>query len=109
MSILNFTNGLDAFEDEAEQNLSNSSKIHIKIQQRNGRKSITLITGLPSDLDLKKILKNFKKSLNCNGCISEDEEFGKIIQLQGDHRASVKNFILEQQIASLSDIVIHSF
>ena len=109
MSILNFTNGLDFFEDEAEKNLSNNSKIHIRIQQRNGKKSITSITGLPSDLDLKKMLKYFKKTLNCNGCISDDEEFGKILQLQGDHRASVKNFIVDQEITSLSDIVIHGF
>ncbi len=108
MNILNFTNGLDVFENENEQKII-GSKIHIRIQQRNGKKSITSITGLPTDLDLKKILKYFKKTLNCNGTISDDEEFGKIIQLQGDHRASVKNFLLEQNVSSLNDIIIHGF
>lgn len=28
--------------------------IHIRVQQRTSRKSITIIEGLPSDLDLKK-------------------------------------------------------
>ena len=106
--ILNFTNGLDAFENENEyKNISN--KIHIRIQQRNGKKSITSVTGLPDDLDLKKTLKYFKKTLNCNGSISKDEEFGNILQLQGDHRASVKNFLLEQEITILENIIIHGF
>ena len=108
MNILNFTNGLDVFENESEQKII-GSKIHIRIQQRNGKKSITSITGLPVDLDLKKILKYFKKTLNCNGTISDDEEFGKIIQLQGDHRASVKNFLLDEKVSSLNDIIIHGF
>ena len=34
-----------------------SRKVHVRVQQRNGRKSITTIQGLSSDLDLKLILK----------------------------------------------------
>ena len=37
------------------------SKVHIRTQQRNGRKSITTVQGLDEDLDLKKICKAFKK------------------------------------------------
>jgi hypothetical protein len=33
----------------------------IRIQQRNGRKTLTTVQGLPNDLDLPKILKAFKK------------------------------------------------
>jgi translation initiation factor SUI1 len=33
----------------------------IRIQQRNGRKTLTTVQGLPADLDQKKILKAFKK------------------------------------------------
>ena len=35
--------------------------VHLRIQQRNGRKTLTTIQGLPSDLDQKKLLKAFKK------------------------------------------------
>ena len=31
--------------------------IHIRVQQRNGRKCLTLIHGLANDLDLKKIIR----------------------------------------------------
>jgi translation initiation factor 1 len=107
MNILNFNNNLDLFDDE--EDISNVSKIHIRIQQRNGKKSITSITGLPNDLDLKKILKMFKKTLNCNGAITDDEELGKIIQLQGDHRVFIRKFLLEDKIAIEENIIMHGF
>lgn len=35
--------------------------VHIRIQQRNGRKTLTTVQGLSSDYDLKKIVRAFKK------------------------------------------------
>lgn len=107
MNILNFNNDLDIFDDKMD--ITNFSKIHIRIQQRNGKKSITSISGLPDDLDLKKILKTFKKTLNCNGAILNDEELGKIIQLQGDHRVFIRKFLLDEEIAIEENIIIHGF
>ena len=53
--------------DEENLNLStlgnNSTKIHIRIQQRNGRKSITTASGLPETTDFKKILKIWQKKV----------------------------------------------
>jgi translation initiation factor 1 len=106
MDILNFTNGLDPFEDEQE---NIGDKIHIRIQQRNGKKSITSISGLSEKLDLKDMLKYFKKTLNCNGTVSNDEEFGKIIQLQGDHRSFIRKFLLEKEISTNENIIVHGF
>ena len=67
------------------------------------------MTGLASDLDLKKILKAFKKTFKCNGAILEDEALGKVIQLQGDHRTLIKDFLVDQEICAATDIVIHGF
>lgn len=44
----------------------------IRIQQRNGRKSLTTVQGLPKSFDLKKTLKIVKKEFSCNGSIEED-------------------------------------
>jgi hypothetical protein len=33
----------------------------IRIQQRNNKKTLTTLQGLPNDLDFKRILKAFKK------------------------------------------------
>lgn len=35
--------------------------VHIRVQQRNGKKSLTTVQGLPKAFDLKKILKALKK------------------------------------------------
>lgn len=57
-------------------------KIHIRVQQRNGRKCITTIQGLDDDLDLKRMCKAMKRTFNCNGSIEADKEMGEVIQLQ---------------------------
>ena len=82
---------------------------YIRIQQRNGRKSITTVQGLATDLNLKLILKTWKKSFTCNGAIVEDEEHGKIIQLQGDQRTNVRDFLVNEEINRKEDIVVHGF
>jgi len=94
--------------DMSNKSLCNSTKVHIRIQQRNGKKSIYSISGLPQDLDFKKIIKILKKSLKCNGCVNDDDEvIGKVLQLQGDHRVALRDFLIDQKICTREDIVIH--
>ncbi len=38
-----------------------TSNVHIRVQQRRGRKCVTMVEGLADDLDLKKICKFVKK------------------------------------------------
>ncbi|KAJ1649557.1 Eukaryotic translation initiation factor eIF-1 [Dispira simplex] len=87
----------------------NSSNVDIRIQQRNGRKTITTIQGLPEELDFKKLLKAFKKEFACNGSITTDEELGEVIQLQGDQRRSVAEFLADEEITKKENIKIHGF
>ncbi|ORX48637.1 eukaryotic translation initiation factor SUI1 [Piromyces finnis] len=81
----------------------------IRIQQRNGRKTLTTITGLPKEISQKKILKEFKKVFACNGTIVENEDYGEVIQLQGDHRLKVQQFLVDEKIATKSQVKIHGF
>ena len=37
--------------------------VHIRIQQRNAKKTITTIEGLDSSIDIKKLMKYIKKNL----------------------------------------------
>ncbi|KAJ3245267.1 Eukaryotic translation initiation factor 1b [Chytriomyces hyalinus] len=83
--------------------------IHVRIQQRNGRKTLTTVQGLAAEIDPKKVLKAFKKQFACNGNIIEDEEHGECIQLQGDQRTKVLQFLTEQEISSKEKIKIHGF
>lgn len=78
-------------------------------QQRTSRKCLTLIQGLPDDLDFKKILRQFKKAWCCNGTIVEHEQYGTIIQLQGDKRRDILKFLLTEGIAVREMIKVHGY
>ncbi len=63
-------------ENDDKQKKRKHNLVHLKFQQRTTRKCLTLVQGLPDDLDLKKILRSFKKAWCCNGTTVEDEEHG---------------------------------
>jgi translation initiation factor 1 len=81
--------------------------VHIRIQQRNGRKCLTIIHGIAKDLDLHKIAKYLKKMYNTNGHVSTDAQYGDIIQLQGDQRKNVYDSLIEWKICEKGDIKVH--
>ena len=83
-------------DDEVAAN--DSSLIHIRVQQRNGRKCITTIQGLDAQLDLKKILKAIKKAECCNGTVVTDDDMGEVLQLQGDQRDAVGKFLTDNGV-----------
>ncbi|KAJ3312959.1 Eukaryotic translation initiation factor eIF-1 [Blyttiomyces sp. JEL0837] len=110
MSAIQNLTAYDPFADTGEEaDLEVQGYIHIRIQQRNGRKTLTTVQGLPSELDQKKILKAFKKEFACNGTIVQDEELGEVIQLQGDQRMKVQQFLTEQEITTKDKVKIHGF
>ncbi|NXD32091.1 EIF1 factor, partial [Spelaeornis formosus] len=76
--------------------------IHIRIQQRNGRKTLTTVQGIADDYDKKKLVKAFKKKFACNGTVIEHPEYGEVIQLQGDQRKNICQFLVE--VGQLSKI-----
>lgn len=102
--------------DDPTAGLGNGpQKIHIRIQQRNGRKTLTTVQGLDKSYDPKKILKAVKKEFGCNGHVVSAEEadaeadtdahkklaaFGQIIQLQGDQRQKIKDFFIQTGIVT---------
>ncbi|XWS51863.1 hypothetical protein CRYUN_Cryun11dG0018500 [Craigia yunnanensis] len=83
--------------------------VHIRIQQRNGKKSLTTVQGLKQDLSYEKILKSLKKDFCCNGNVVNDKELGKIIQLQGDQRKNVSQFLVNAGIVKKDRIKIHGW
>jgi len=108
----------DPFADAQDQDTGETTQktaqtnIHIRIQQRNGRKTLTTIEGIPSKFDLKKILKVIKKQFACNGTIVNDEKAGDVIQLQGDQRNVVKDFLVDKDKGLEIDpktIKVHGF
>jgi translation initiation factor 1 len=113
MSVQNL-NTFDPFADEGDHLAetadvgSTSDYIHIRIQQRNGRKTLTTLQGLPKQYDQKKLLKAFKKEFACNGTLVDDEKMGQVIQLQGDQRAKISTFLVDNGMEK-STIKVHGF
>lgn len=104
--------GFDPFADTGEDlggSGIQSSLIHIRIQQRNGRKTLTTVQGVDAKYDLKKIAKAAKKEFNCNGTVVEHSEYGEIIQLQGDQRDPIKNLLVQTGIARIEQVKVHGF
>mmetsp|Transcript_45244 Transcript_45244/g.121946 ORF Transcript_45244/g.121946 Transcript_45244/m.121946 type:complete len:119 (-) Transcript_45244:3-359(-) len=94
-------------------------KVHIRMQQRNGRKSWTTVQGFPEQVRLpktgrvlpvhfEKILQHLKKTFKTNGTLIKDEEHGTIIQLQGDIRKEVAEFLIDATaLISKDQVMIH--
>ncbi|KAE9452687.1 hypothetical protein C3L33_15412, partial [Rhododendron williamsianum] len=97
-------------EANAEDSRAGSKEyVHIRTQQRNGRKSLTTVQGLKKEFSYNKILKDLKKEFCCNGTVVQDPELGQVIQLQGDQRKNVSTFLVQAGIVKKEHIKIHGF
>jgi translation initiation factor 1 len=96
----------EAFDNEEEYEIQ---IVHIWLRQRNGKKCVTEVNGLASDLNLDKIMKFWRKDFHCSVSkfINEDKE--KIIKLQGDKRELILQFLILENIISKANIKIHGY
>jgi translation initiation factor SUI1 len=78
-------------------NLCDNARLTHPATERNGRKTLTTVQGLPKKFDQKKILKVIKKKFACNGTVVADTEMGEVIQLQGDQRKDVQDFLTDKK------------
>ncbi|KPI45734.1 Eukaryotic translation initiation factor eIF-1 [Cyphellophora attinorum] len=86
--------------------------IHIRIQQRKGRETLTTVQGIPKKFNQRKILKELKNKLTCNGSITTDKAMGEGIQLHGDQRKGVQEFLVAKKDGlglDLETINVHGF
>lgn len=62
---------------------------------------------------MKRMCKAMRKVFNCNGNITDDVEYGEVIQLQGDQRQNCKEWLIAQEIIPEHQagdrIVLHGF
>ncbi|XP_014674930.1 PREDICTED: eukaryotic translation initiation factor 1-like [Priapulus caudatus] len=101
----------DPFADalKGDQLGAQEGLIHIRIQQRNGRKTLTTVQGISEDYDKKKLVKACKKEFACNGTVVDHSEYGEVIQLQGDQRNSICQFLTKTGIAKVEQLKVHGF
>jgi translation initiation factor SUI1 len=90
--------------------------IHIRVQKRSAKKSITTVEGLNRD-HAEHILKRLRKQLCCNGTLITTNENTPasgtsgdvIIQFSGDQREAVKAYLLQKKLCSESRIKVHGY
>lgn len=106
----------DNFDLLAKSNKSEidtqKSKIHVRFQ-KTGPRSITLVEGLDDDLDMVRISRAWKKSFKCSASIHKDDDGNDVVQLQGDHRTNVRDWLLKEQILTVNQakerLILHGF
>lgn len=79
--LMAFVGDLDPFAEANAEDSGAGSKdyVHIRTQQRNGRKSLTTVQGLKKEFSYNKILKDLKKEFCCNGTVVQDPELGQVM------------------------------
>jgi translation initiation factor 1 len=75
-----FCNWVDPFAEANAEDSGAGTKeyVHVRVQQRNGRKSLTTVQGLKKEYSYNKILKDLKKEFCCNGTVVQDPELGQV-------------------------------
>jgi len=101
------------FDPEAELNKSadvggEEGHVHLRIQKRSGKKSLTTVQGLDKE-QANRVLKRLRKLLCCNGTVVADEKFGTVVQFQGDQREAVKAYLVQKNICTDKQIKVHGY
>lgn len=70
-------------------------KITVKMIKQRYKKLYTIVQGIDAKtIDLKELVKNMKSKFACGGTYKNNQ-----IELQGDHRAKMKEFLVKQGFA----------
>ncbi|EDL39174.1 mCG1047251 [Mus musculus] len=111
MSAIQNLHSFDPFADASKGGdllpAGTEDYIHLRIQQRNSRKSLTTVQGIADDYDKKKLVKVFKKKFACNGTVIEHPEYGEVIQLQGDQHKNICQLLIETGLAEDDQLKAH--
>ena len=76
-------------EEIWESLAKDTQKIKVFAERRRWRKYMTVISGLDSSVDSKKLLKDLKRKLACGGTYKNNQ-----IELQGDHRKRMSGILV---------------
>jgi len=82
--------GLPSESDVFEEIAKSEQQIKVTTETRRYGKKITLVEGFDKHVDVKDIGKRLKEGLACGGTVKNG-----IIELQGDHKKSVRPMLVK--------------
>jgi translation initiation factor SUI1 len=82
------------------------SEITIFVNQRNGKKCKTHVYGWGEEYDLNKICAYLKSQCKCGGAVVTNKDYGLTIELSGDNKKEVYDFLIGEEICVKEDITI---
>jgi translation initiation factor 1 len=93
---------------ETERAVLGGQKVHIRVQQRKGKKFVTTVQGLNQRLNFRRINREFQRRWGCNGTVINTQDAGTVIQLQGNWSENIKQFLLDEHMTTENNLEIHS-
>ena len=90
--LLNTADRVTEFEEAAimPSGVMQADKVFLKVQQRGGKKCVTIVEGLSAGYNLKAIARALERAMSCGAAVPQDG----IIQLQGDQRTRVRDWLV---------------
>jgi len=73
-----------------EQIVKSSQRIQVTTDKKKFGKTVTIVTGFETGIDVKNIAKALKNELACGGTYKDN-----IIELQGDHTKRIKPLLVK--------------
>jgi translation initiation factor 1 len=105
-----FNSMIGDIEAELTGKGSSKQKMHLRLQQRNGKKCVTIFQHLSPELDPKSLAKEMKKKFSCGGSIQKDDEDHPVLVLFGDQRQNIIEYLTKvKNVAEPDDFVIHGY
>ena len=82
------------------------TKQDLRITQYRNRSYLTTVEGIGDEFDHKKILKALQKLVKASGTVKKNKD-ELIIQLQGDCRDAIKDFLIYEGIGTQETVKKH--
>jgi translation initiation factor 1 (eIF-1/SUI1) len=85
--------------------LFNKGKVTVTCLEYYGGKKITVLTGLPIDIDLTLILSYLIKINKCDGYLYTDNKMREMLVLIGYHKDNINMFLLKEELCRRHEII----
>lgn len=98
----------DPFQDALEQE-TQAVKVMIDIRyfEHSKKRKTTTAEGFPKSFDLKGLVKKLMPILSTGGVVIKSDQGYNVAKFQGDFRQEIRQYLIDNNIVSESNIRLH--